>query len=134
MKKANSGFTLIELMMVVVIIGILAAIAFPNYTSHLRKVRRDDAMAALTACANLMERFYTQNYTYIGAACAGGTDYYTIAAATPTATTYTLTATPVVGSVQDGDGMLQLLSTGLQRWDENDNKLWDAGESDWKPG
>lgn len=68
MKKKLRGFTLIELMVTVVIIGVLAAIAYPSYIEQVRKSRRADAKAALLAIAQTMERFYSENNTYLGAA------------------------------------------------------------------
>ena len=62
----SRGFTLIEVMMTVVIIGILAAIAYPAYQDQVRKGRRADAMAQLLTLAQAYERFYTSNNTYAG--------------------------------------------------------------------
>jgi len=58
------GFTLIELMITVVIIGILAAVAYPNYAEHVAKGRRTDARARLVAAQQWMERYYTERYSY----------------------------------------------------------------------
>lgn len=62
------GFTLIELMVVVAIIAILAAIAYPSYTNHVVKTRRAAATACVMEAAHFMERYYTTNLTYEGAA------------------------------------------------------------------
>ena len=69
----EKGFTLIELMIVIAILGILAAIAVPAYQGSVIKSRRADAQGALTGFANAMERHFTTNNTYGGAA-AGGAD------------------------------------------------------------
>ncbi len=98
----ENGFTLIELMIVVVILGILAAIAYPSYQEQVRQTRRANAQADLMELASYMERYYTENFTYVGTRGAlpfaqspkTGTAYYTIVvAANPTATSYQLVAT-----------------------------------------
>lgn len=60
----QSGFTLIELMIVVVIVGILAAIAYPSYQNQVRKTKRTEAKAALTELANREEKYYAQCLKY----------------------------------------------------------------------
>ena len=64
---AESGFTLIELMIVVAIVGILAAIGYPSYTEHVRKGARAEGKAALVKGQQLMERYYTDKGKYSGA-------------------------------------------------------------------
>lgn len=62
--KKSKGFTLIELMIVVAIIGILAAVAFPAYQDSVRKGKRSDGQAALMDIMAKQERYYTDNNTY----------------------------------------------------------------------
>ncbi len=64
----KTGFTLVELLIVMVIIGILVAIAYPSYLDYLHKSRRTDAMAILSQDQIIMERCYSQNFSY-SAAC-----------------------------------------------------------------
>ncbi|WP_373714859.1 type IV pilin protein [Roseateles sp.] len=71
---AMRGFSLIELMVVVVIAGILAAVAYPAYTSHVQRGRRADAMAVLTAVVQAQERYRANNATYAATASALGVD------------------------------------------------------------
>jgi type IV pilus assembly protein PilE len=125
------GFTLIELMITVVIIAILAAIAVPSYQNQVQKTRRADAQGALTGLANAMERYFTNNNTYAGAAVGvggifpaqapldGNTKYYTLSIADADGDSYTLEATPIAGGAQDGNGALRLTSTGVKTWDKD---------------
>lgn len=74
-KSFAKGYTIIELMIVVAIIAILSAIAYPAYLDHTREARLEDAKAALSALAKALERSYTQTVpnTYAGNAQADGT-------------------------------------------------------------
>ena len=64
MRKTMRGVTLLELMIVVVIIGILTAIAYPSYRQYVAKAKRNEAKSALLQIATMQERFYLQNGTY----------------------------------------------------------------------
>ena len=116
MQSRNTGFTLIELMVVVAIIAILASIAYPSYIDHVVKTRRAAGTACLLEQAQYMERYYTTNMGYAGAALqttactAELTDHYTFAfTAGPTATAFTLAATPQ-GAQATGDTLCGTLS------------------------
>lgn len=65
MKTAQKGFTLIEVMIVVVIIGILAAIAYPSYDEYVKRGYRTEGQAFLNDVAARQERYYSQNNTYV---------------------------------------------------------------------
>ena len=119
----NSGFTLIELMIVVAIIGILAAIAYPSYQAHVVKTHRAKATACLGEYALFMERYYTTNLTYVGANATLGCstandldDRYAITIGNLAQGTYTLTATPDgVQATQDTKcGTLTLDQSGVR--------------------
>lgn len=60
----NKGFSLIELMIVVVIIGIIASVAVPNYQSNVRKSSRSDGMTALLDIMRAQENYFANEYTY----------------------------------------------------------------------
>ncbi len=124
MKRAVAhGFTLIEMMIVIAIIAVLTAIALPNYQGYLTRTACEDAKGVLAGAASSLERFRAQNNTYLGADLAAlgyaqspvdGNAQFNLAANPLTATTYTLTATPVVGGRLAGRGTLTLTSTGIR--------------------
>jgi len=120
-RKKVSGFTLIELMIVVAIIAILASIAYPSYVEYVNRGKRSEAQAALLEAQQFMERFYAANSRYTTDA-AGTTSpalparlatatRYTLAASAPSLTSYTLVATP---QMADKCGDLTLTNTGVK--------------------
>ncbi|WP_298611192.1 type IV pilin protein [uncultured Thiothrix sp.] len=125
------GFTLIELMVVVAIIGILAAIAYPSYMDSVMKSRRGAAKACLSEYAHFMERFYTTNLAYdkntagvnlvvptLACTTEGRINqYYSFAIGNLTRSTFTATATPL-GSQLTADtkcGTLSLTHDGQRK-------------------
>jgi type IV pilus assembly protein PilE len=129
------GFSLIELMIVVAIVGILASIVIPMYQAQLQTARRTECAGALELFANGMERHFTLNGSYLAAAAGGantgapntntvfptttcpmdgGTPVYNLTIQAATATTYTLAAAPIAGAAQAGDncGTLTLTNSG----------------------
>lgn len=142
--SSSRGLTFIELLIVVAIIGILAAIAYPGYQQFVRDGRRADAKTALVGLASAMERYYSANRSYHGAAkahvptiyaaqvpVAGGEAHYQLRIHSADADGYVLRAIPV--NAQAGDGFLQLDSTGRRAWDRNnDKRIVAPGESCWQ--
>jgi len=116
------GFTLIELMIVVAVVGILAAIAYPSYLEHVLKTRRSAAKACLLELGQYMERYYTTNMTYSGASlpstqCANDlNNIYAFAFATgqPTSATFEIQATRAGAQANDKCGTLTLTQTGAR--------------------
>ncbi|ATB59135.1 Type IV pilin PilE [Xanthomonas citri pv. fuscans] len=118
MKRAAAqvrGFTLIELMIVVAVVAILSAIAYPSYTEHVRKSRRAQAKVDLVEYGQLAERFHTVQNTYSGFTLPtnvspreGGTAAYTLALTQQTQSGYVITATPAAAQAADKCGTLSI--------------------------
>ena len=127
MKKTNqAGFTLIELMITVAVIGILAAIAYPSYTQYVQRAARAEARALLLENAQFLERNYTTSNRYDqtsgGAAITlprtqspvSGTAKYNLTLSAVAAQSYTLSAAPTGSMAGDACGTLTLTNAGVQ--------------------
>lgn len=112
MKPAqrSRGFTLMEMMIVVVILAILAAIALPSYQKYVLRSHRAEGQALLSEAAARQERYFAQNNSYAGTAAAlnmtsyvAGLQYYGLAISNVGASTYTLTATATGSQARDSE-------------------------------
>lgn len=131
-KLKASGFTLVELMIVVAIVGVLAAIAYPSYQEQVARSRRADAKAVLMETVQFMERLYTQtgrygtvdgsgNYVaavlpFTEAPKDGNPKFYdiTFLAGQPTATTFEVRAVPKGAMASDPCGAFTVTHTGVR--------------------
>ena len=122
MKTRRGGFTLIELMITVAVIGILAAVAYPSYQSYLVKSNRRAAQAFMMDVSNKQKQFLIDSRSYAATVAALGMsappevdNHYVVTigtAASPPA--FTVTATPKASSPQANDGTLTLSDTGAK--------------------
>ena len=133
--RQQMGFTLIELMIVVVIVGILASIAYPSYRESVAKGKRAQARAVLSQAQQWMERHYSENYRYDKTAAGvaidnteggifasqfgtapvaseGSASYNITLETTDSGTKYTLTATRTGSMAGDRCGDFTVTSTG----------------------
>jgi type IV pilus assembly protein PilE len=106
-RQNEAGVTLIELMVVMAIVAILASVAVPSYRRYVLRTNRTDAVRGLTLDAQIMQRCYSQNFTFNLPACTGplalasANGNYNLAFGNLANNTYTLTATPRGAQVQD---------------------------------
>ncbi|CCQ11541.1 Type IV pilus biogenesis protein PilE [Pseudoalteromonas luteoviolacea B = ATCC 29581] len=109
LRKRNLGFTLVELLIAIAILGILYSLAMPSYTRYMQESRRSDAQQVLVQQAAVLERLYTRQGGYPKEYAAAQTDFYQFTyqpSETQTIDTYkrfTLTATPITGKAQASD-------------------------------
>ena len=121
-------------MIVVAIIGILAAIAYPSYQEHVRKTKRAEAQSEMLDLASRIQRFKIANFSYVplinnvevpmtlndlqhsGNIPSQGSALYTIQLTNVTATTWALIATPVTGTSQQNDGSICLNNRSQKFW------------------
>lgn len=131
-----NGFSLIELMIAVVVVGILAAVAMPSYRNYVMRAARAAAQTELLEMAGLQEKIYLNSNAYTASVTAaynstsagglgktGGqtSDGKYAFGLAGTGQTFTLTATPVAGSAQAGDGCITIQENGLRQWHENND-------------
>jgi len=122
--KYAKGFTLIELMIVVAIIGVIATIALPAYGDYVKRSKLVDATTQLSDGRVKMEQFFQDNRTYVGGPCPATTKYFTLTCQNLTASTYSIVA----------DGKADLTGFGYQINQNNvktSTTLWGDGATCW---
>lgn len=132
-NRRNAGFSLIEVMVAVVIVGILAAVAVPSYNNYTIRSARLSAQAELMNLASVEEKIFLNSNAYspnvttayngtstggLGATSGKTSDgKYTLSLnITTPSQTYTLTATPVTGKSQATDGSISISENGQRLW------------------
>lgn len=147
----QQAFTLIEVMIVVVIIGVLTMIAYPSYQDYIIRTRREECMSELLNFANAMEREYSRNLSYLqlatGPADTGqpaattfpatdcpqdeATKGYDFTIDAATRTTYSLKADAIGPQATNGDFLVD--QAGVRNWDKDnsDDDGAGVGENNW---
>ena len=138
-RITQQGFTLIELMVAVAIVGILLAVAIPSYQDSVKRGYRSQAQADLITAAQDAERIFSVRLSYANAVGTSqspttGAAIYNLATVNigGDTSTFQITATPVSGGPADGDGFLRINHLGQRSWDANNNGAIGAGENTWE--
>lgn len=133
LNRVQKGFTLIELMVVVAIVGILASVAYPSYVDHVRKGRRAEAQATLMDISLKQGQYFVQRKAYAADATELGitiptsvSSYYDVdtAGAAGTPPTFTATATPKGDQTKDKCGTLGIDQTGAKTAASGETGCW----------
>ncbi|MDD5384642.1 MAG: type IV pilin protein [Gallionella sp.] len=122
--KTQKGFTLVELMIVVVIIGILASFAMPAYNDYVTRGKLVEGTSALSDGRVKMEQFFQDNRTYVGGTAPANTTNFTYAASNLSTATYTITAT-------GRNGLSAFIYTIDQANAKTSNTPWGNGATCW---
>lgn len=124
MRRAQLGFTLMEVLITVVIVGILSAVAIPNYTQYVTRSRVAEAFSALGAAQLQAEQYWSNKRTYEGMTAPAASANFTYAVSNDTASTYTITATgtaKMTGFTYTTDQNGKHATTATPSWGTNAN-------------
>lgn len=149
-QSDNKGFTLVELMVVVAIVGILSMLAYPSYQGFIKGSNRSAAQADLMSLAAAMERHKAASYSYKGAADSSADTgspaifhkhspsaepyanrKYDLVITQAAGNSYLLEAKPVTSTAQSGDGSLYFYSDGRRAWDKDNSGAISSTEFCW---
>jgi len=151
----DRGFTLIEMMIVVIIIGVISAIAYPAYKNYMKQSRRSDAQITLTQAAAAQEKFFSDCRTYTDKItdaykpdCTGGLNmtqlspekHYLLSVSAETGTCklascFEMVADPNGAGTtgrQRNDGKFRITSTGVKQWDKANDGTYSGKWTDKK--
>lgn len=139
--KYIKAFTLIELMLVLAIVAILIAIAYPSYQEYIRKTNRVETQSQIMDIANRLQRYKIANFTFLksdgvtpitlvdiqqSATLPTSKALYSVTLNNVTANTWTLIATPITTSAQKGDGHLVLNHRNERCWTKGSDQTGTA--------
>jgi type IV pilus assembly protein PilE len=149
--QVQAGFTLLELMIVVAIVGLLTVVGYPSYQGFIKDSNRSAVQADLMSFAAALERHKAASFSYLGAAEAGentgkpaifhghspsaepyANRRYDLTISEASNSTYVLQAKPITGSVQQDDGSVFLFGDGRRAWDVNNDGSLSASEFCWR--
>lgn len=140
-KVKTQGFSLIELLIAVVVVSILAAIAYPSYVDYMERTRRLDTQSSMLNLASSLETYRSQNLSYQGASVAvlapslADDQFFTVTLSPDPlpagAQDYEIIALPKSSNLMAGTGAMKLNSNGESCWNEASDTGCVYGDHSW---